>query len=123
MATRTNSAKQRRVSFDDTAARNLGTNVFRYRMQIVPYQSRERLADATKGAVSEETLRKIEDSRDPSKPAHWPELKKVEHLAMGLRRLGVDVTAIDLFNTPSKPTGQVRHLWSVPKVGDDLPRV
>lgn len=105
--------------FEDTLARNLGANLYRYRVMILPRPSRKALEVAS--GVSEETIRKIEASRDPSQPPHFPELEKVERLAMGLRRLGVDVSSPDLFATPSKTTGDRSHLTVVRPTGEALP--
>jgi len=113
-------AAKRPPKVDETLARNLGANVYRARVMLTPFPSRQALEAAS--GVSEETIRKIEDSRDPSKPAHFPELEKVARLAAGLRRLGATISAPELFATPSKPTGPPRHLSVVPGTGDALPR-
>lgn len=126
----TTATQQRRPKFyiDETLARNLGANVYRHRMMILPYMSVENFAELARKQgqkigvkVSKETIRGIQHSRDPSKPAHFPGLKTVEVVAATFRILGVDVTASDLFATPSKPTGQPRHLWAVPRSGEALP--
>lgn len=100
-------------------ARNLGTNVYRYRVMIVPKPSQQALARMA--GVADETLRHVENSRNPAYPPYNASLKVIEQLAIGLRRLGADVTASDLLAMPSKPTGQPRHLRVIPGTGDALP--
>lgn len=102
-------------------ARNLGANVYRFRVLIVPKPSQQALARIS--GLADETVRKVENSRDPSYPAYNASLEVVEKLARGFAKLGVEVPAHDLLQsaTPSKPTGQPRHLSVVRQTGDALP--
>lgn len=101
-------------------ARNLGANVYRYRVMLVPKPSQQALARIS--GLADETLRHVEDSRDPSKPPYNASLAVIEKLAAGLQSLGVNASAHDLLATPSKPTGRRDHLRVVPGTGDALPK-
>lgn len=100
-------------------ARNLGANVYRFRVLIVPKPSQQALARVAQ--LADETVRKVENSRDPAYEAYNASLEVVEKLAAGLAKLGATVDAIDLMATPSKPTGRPRHLSVVPTTGEALP--
>lgn len=98
----------------------LGANVYRLRVLQIPKLSQEALA--TISGVSVETIRLVEQGRDPSKPQLSPHLETLDKIAAAL---GTD-TATLLTATPSKPSGQrdhsQRHLRSVPEVGAALPK-
>jgi DNA-binding XRE family transcriptional regulator len=100
-------------------ARNLGTNTYRFRVLVVPKPSQQALARFS--GLADETVRKVENSRDPAQPAYNASLEVAEKLATGFTKLGVNVTAIDLLATPSKATGRRDHLSVVPSTGEALP--
>lgn len=100
-------------------ARTLGQNVYRLRVMLLPRPGQEDFAKVA--GIAPETLRQIEDSRDPAKPAKNTRLSTVERLAEGFRTYGLEMDAVALLTaTPSKPTGQPRHLRSVPHTGEAL---
>jgi transcriptional regulator with XRE-family HTH domain len=100
----------------------LGANVYRLRVLRVPRIAQETVAE--RAGIAQETVRQIEQSRDPAKPQLNPRLDTIEKLAEAL-----EVDPADLLTrTPSKPTGQRRRrthtvpLTVVPGSGGDRPR-
>ena len=94
----------------------VGANVYRLRVLRVPKLSQEALHE--RSGVAVETIRLLEQSRDLSKPQLNPQLDTIDRLAAGL---GVEPATLFQSATPSKPTGQPRHLRSVPDTGGALP--
>jgi transcriptional regulator with XRE-family HTH domain len=92
----------------------VGANVYRLRVLRVPKLSQEDLHE--RSGVATETIRLLEQSRDQAKPPLNPRLSTLDKLAAAL-----DVTVNDLTATPSKPTGEPRHLSIVPDTGGALP--
>jgi hypothetical protein len=101
--------------------RNVARNLYRYRKQVYPPLSVKRLAVLAGMPGSDSGIEAIERAQDPSIDPPNPTLKTIEKLAYGLQQAGVDVSAADLFATPSKPTGRRDHLRVVPATGDALP--
>lgn len=97
------------------AVANVGANVYRLRVLRIPKLSQEDLHE--RSGVATETIRLLEQSRDQAKPQLNPRLETLDRLAAAL-----DVSVADLTATPSKPTGQPRHLRVIPGTGDALPR-
>ena len=96
----------------------LGDNVYRLRVLKNPKWSQGRLA--AESGVSVETIRLLEMNRDPHREQQLsPHHDTVDKIAAAL---GVEPSKLyEYWTTPSKPTGQPRHLSLVPKTGDALP--
>jgi hypothetical protein len=91
--------KRPRNEADIPLARALGANVYEFRVMLLPRPGQEAFAAAA--GVSPETVRQIEDSRDPERPAKNTSLETVEKLVDGFRKLGLDIQATDLFKSPT----------------------
>jgi hypothetical protein len=66
-------AKTRKAT--EVLARNLGANVYRHRVLIVPKPSQQALARAA--GLADETIRNIENSRNPDYPPYNASLEVV----------------------------------------------
>jgi transcriptional regulator with XRE-family HTH domain len=93
----------------------VGENVYRLRVMKAPAWSRRKL-EALSG-VSEETIRLLEKNRIPDAEQLSPHLDTIDKLATAF-----EVEPDSLYRaTPSKSTGQPRHLSVVPETGEALP--
>jgi len=112
MAASPRKVKERRAPSTTT----VGANVYRLRVLQLPKLSQEGLA--ARSGISVETIRLLEQSRDGDKPQLNPRLDTLDRLAQAL-----DVEPYILLTpTPSKTTGQPRHLSLVGGTGDALPQ-